>query len=998
MAIRPNPSASPPPVAQIDRILVNRFARGNGTVFVGAGVSLASSVPAWKALIAPLRENLGAGLEHLDPLQIAELYEVKNGRAALVQHLQDQLGKSSLQSNRLHELIVTLPVQRIFTTNFDEFLEQASKSRHIDRHVISHASQAGLSDASKLSIIKLHGDVSHTDAIVITARDFYSYAARNPTVADMLKVELQTRTVLFIGYSFSDPNLSMILSSASVQSGATPPAIYSIQFKPSELAVQAMKKRGVTVISLDAEPGTDNARRLLEAWLQEFNRLVNSFERRKKPRNLARFPGDFPRTGRRRSVKCEQVFQRLLDGLSSAFGVIVVCGEAGVGKTQLVMDAARDRLRPNDRALLSGGFEQVIWIHRIIRDNGRGHTLESIFSAIFSQVDVVFSAEDTDPNRSREKIAAILREQHLLVVIEDLDDPRSAPLRTPHAPVIDDFNRVRSWLQDIGANANWNSRIVVTSRNATLSGFTMDVPRLEPDDAIKMIHDDAHSLMLRRNFELTDAVVSSIDALTLGNPQAIRLALGLINSMRNADWLPTANTRSPRGGPIESVIDQLLEQIWNGLKNPAACAVVKTMVALPGEEWIPSMLLGGAQDGEAGRLNREAIRDCVGSGLLDYDAIHDSYFMHRTIKEGLCRHNWFDDHGELDLARNAFANRLLAFLRQDHVACRADIKEPYWNALVRDEMTKVDNYWRIIESMMWWAESRPLIVDFVLLLSHYMDSRFLNGLRVHFVKKALDMLEQGNIAMPADHIIRMRALLHIDTLGWTYMEDGFDTEALREIDQGTTLLENEGHEDLRALAWAWKARISANSGQRDALELIERARTCARACPEKHWIQARVSMISGDVQLMTDDTDGAEKSYLDAEASEERYGGEVGYQTDPRIGLALLRRAEQRPEQARDAIARARDRFVRLAENPHVLTGRLYGEYGLALITARQDSTREALPQLQKILKEIAARHGENNILLQLAKDEYMRLEHGLEGGDPPGAPAVLRTRSGPTA
>jgi hypothetical protein len=130
-------------------------------------------------------------------------------------------------------------------------------------------------------------------------------------------------------------------------------------------------------------------------------------------------------------------------------------------------------------------------------------------------------------------------------------------------------------------------------------------------------------------------------------------------------------------------------------------------------------------------------------------------------------------------------------------------------------------------------------------------------------------------------------------------------------------------------------------------------------------------MIAGDVKLIEKRPDEAERLYLDAEAHEERYGGEVGYQTDPRIGLALLRKADLQPAHAKEAINGAKQRFSRLAENEHVPTGRLYGEYGLALITSRENSSAEARRQLKKILKEIAARQGENNVLLKLAKESY---------------------------
>jgi hypothetical protein len=955
---------------EIDRLLVDRFARGNGTVFVGAGVSLASRLPTWKKLMAPLKDDLGPDADDLDPLQVAELYEVKNGRSALVQYLKEQLGHVKFQLNKTHELLVSLPVQRIYTTNFDDLLEQASQKKQINRNVIYNASHVGLSDTSMLSIIKLHGDLADPNSIVITARDFYSYAARNPAVADLLKVELQTRTVLFIGYSFNDPNLAMILGNAVTQAGSTPPLIYAIQFQPKELAVLAMKARGVTVIQIDAKPGTVDAEKKVEEWLHQFRRSLNTFERRRQQAIDARKLATYgPFVARAYSVKSERTFERIRNGLSSDFRVIVVKGEAGVGKTHLVIEAAMNKLQPNNRALWTEGFEQIVWIRPILRENGGYHSLEQIFSFITSQVDVGQVPGEGESERSRNKIDAILQERRLLIVIEDLDDPRADYPRArqdkQRAKQEQDFDDIKDWLEGASNYAYTRSRIVVTSRSATVAGFVVEVTRLDEADAAKMVREHARALMLRRHFDaLDDAVIEKIVELTMGNPQAIRLALGLINGASNADWLDGAirRQRAHKNRHVETVLDCIATRIWAALeKNDEARRVVEAMAAFPAEEWVPSKLLEHASRPDSD--HHAAIHQCVRFGLIEYDAFHDKFFMHRTTKEALARQNLFDRR-TLNLARTRLASYILEFLMAPDVVCRPEIVEPYWNALVRDEMVKIDPYWTIIESLMWWAESQRIIADFLLLLVHYMDSRFLNGQRLHFVKQSIIVLK--------DSEPRIRALLHIDALGWTYIEEGSDINALAHIEEGEKLLTGTADDDLRALASVWKARICVKQSRiPEARDHIARAEKYVESCPHKYWIKARVCMIAGDVKLIEKRPDEAERLYLDAEAHEERYGGEVGYQTDPRIGLALLRKADLQPAHAKEAINGAKQRFSRLAENEHVPTGRLYGEYGLALITSRENSSAEARRQLKKILKEIAARQGENNVLLKLAKESY---------------------------
>ena len=126
-----------PNCPEIDRQLIERFASGNGTVFVGAGISMRSKLPSWAQLIEPLRDELGAlvspSASHLD---VAEQYEAAHGRSAMVRYLKRALGDVRYQSSHAHDLIVSLPVQRIYTTNFDDLLERAAHKKGINRHVI----------------------------------------------------------------------------------------------------------------------------------------------------------------------------------------------------------------------------------------------------------------------------------------------------------------------------------------------------------------------------------------------------------------------------------------------------------------------------------------------------------------------------------------------------------------------------------------------------------------------------------------------------------------------------------------------------------------------------------------------------------------------------------------------------------------------------------------------------------------------------------------------
>jgi tetratricopeptide (TPR) repeat protein len=983
------PMSDPP---DIDSVLVERFAHGNGTVFVGAGISLGSRLPSWSELMSHLRTDLGKEISpSTDYLHIAELFETKHGRSVLVQYLKDRLGDVRFQLTKTHELIVGLPVQRIYTTNFDTLLEQASQKKQINRNVIFNTSHVGLSDTSTLSIVKLHGDLGDPNSIVISARDFYSYLEKNPAVADLLKVELQTHTVLFLGYSFSDPNLGMILGNAAVQSGSSRPLLYSLQFNPSDLYVQAMHARGVKVLRLKADPGTAEADQAIEDWLRAFKQSLISFERRKY--RSARVSKHLHEQAlpllRKNAVRRTKISERIRTGLQSDFRVVIVKGEAGIGKTQLVAEAAADSLYAAGTFMADNAFERIIWIKAsfdLERVGWVGHTLDGILDAIASNVDTLLVNEGSDDRqKKRSDINVILQERRLLVVIEDFEDPtldkRSGdPNNDKHVAA---FEEIKDWLENAGPYANPMSRIIVTSRSAIVAGFVVEIAKLESKEATELLRDHTRAIMLRRHCStrIDDGLENRLLALATGNPQAIKLALGLCNGTRDPDRVVENLEKQfvaehVASDKIEHVFEIMIADLLRELKEQidTALGIVIAMTVFPTEAWVPAVLLEAAAGAAILASDKapsftEQVERCVHFGLLEHNACTDKYLMPRIIKEVLIRDK--GNKPRMNEARERLADHLLVFLKR--CICRPGI-EPYWNALVCDEMAKIDPDWQIIDVVMYWPEDGRRAVDFALLMVHYMDSRFLNNERLKFINLALQ-------APDKDIDKRTRALLYIDGLAWTYMEEGANQKAREAIKNGLALLptldqgNSDEYDDLRALAYAWGARIDASEGKKvQASKNIDAAIACAKRVEEKRWILLRVEMMAGDVRFMDDQPDQAVNHYTKAAEFAELYGGEGdGYQTNPRIGLALLELCDEKGKPDEAALEKARRRFTQLIDNSHVPTGRLYGQYGMALIAARENLTGEARRQLQQIQKEIRHR-SRGNVLLKLAEKSYEKI------------------------
>ena len=962
---------------QIDPVLVERFAHGNGTVFVGAGISLGARLPSWTKLMEPLRNDLrdevNGSASYLD---IAELYETKHSRGVLIQYLKDRLGDVRFQLTQTHELIVSLPVQRIYTTNFDNLLEQAARKRQINRNVIVNASHIGFSDTSTLSIVKLHGDLEDADSLVISARDYYSYFNRNPAVADLLKVELQTHTVLFLGYSFSDPNFGMILGKVAAQSGSVRPLLYSLQLRPKPLAVQALRARGVNVIAIDAVPGSIEADDAIEDWLRCFRKALIRYDRRKTSglpamdgiRRQFQVP-QFPHTTFHANAR-----RRIESGMQSDFRVLVVKGEAGVGKTMLVAEAIADYMQSTGVISISDAFEQVIWVTCDDEQLAEQNVLERILDTIAIALDAfaITEAHEGPPLQTsarhrvgkdpgmldqerhslelrlkakRIRVNQLLQEHKVIVVLEDLK---------PYAA------NVKEWLENAGPYANPKSRVVVTSRDAVVTGFVVEVDRLDPKEAVEMIYECASAMMLRRQIPdgIDDRLAVTLATETRGNPQAIRMAVGLINGA--GDVMAASIASDPELAPTGSTdIGQLFSfysgRAWEYMAENAR-AILGAMLVFPTNVAVPSRLLRKAAGLNDPDFHNGAMQAGL-FGLLERDVANDTFNMQRIPRD--CIRRCIDHVGTMDAAEGRLADHLIGFLSDENVLCRPEIKDCYWNTLVRAEMAKVDPYWPIISHVMRRAVEKGTVAQFVVLLAHYMDSRFLNAERLEFLGCALAELEHKNPLM--------EATLRIDALAWTYLEEGLYNEARAEIETGLRLLGSQPAHELRALAHAWTARLKSVDPHKlvEAMESLTAAREEAQKVDTKYWIRMRVEMMAGDVQMMQHNARCAKKHYQDAEALMQRYGGEGNsYQTAPRMGFALLEVGED---------TEAERLFRMLSENTTIATGRLYGEYGLALIAARGEATQEAVRHLRTIHRDIA-RRGSGNVLMVLANSLYQRI------------------------
>jgi hypothetical protein len=186
----------------------------NAAVFAGAGLSIPAGMVNWKDLLKNIAREIGLDVKKEEDLVTLAQFHVNEhgGRHKINQALIHEFAhRARLTEN--HKILAALPIRTYWTRNYDvlieESLKQANKTPDVKVTVQNLATTMPRRDAV---VYKMHGDVSQPDKAVVTKDDYESYDTTRHLFSTALQGDLVSKTFLFIGFSFNDPNLSYILS------------------------------------------------------------------------------------------------------------------------------------------------------------------------------------------------------------------------------------------------------------------------------------------------------------------------------------------------------------------------------------------------------------------------------------------------------------------------------------------------------------------------------------------------------------------------------------------------------------------------------------------------------------------------------------------------------------------------------------------------------------------------------------------------------------------
>jgi hypothetical protein len=248
--------------------LVDRFGAatesGVAGLLVGAGLSRAAGLPDWEGLLAGPRSEIDIPDEVRDLPLVAEYYEqnADGGRPALKAHLLRETAGSEAQPGPGHALLAQLPVREIWTTNYDPLIEQAIPNCQ----VVVKDDDTRRVGGGAVAVIKMHGSITPgppaawASEPVISRTDYERYEQTRPRTWALLRASYLTKTMLFLGFSFADPNIEVLLRLARTYGTAAGDRHLTVLRRPQEpqkarlhdLRVRDLEDTGVHVYEVES--------------------------------------------------------------------------------------------------------------------------------------------------------------------------------------------------------------------------------------------------------------------------------------------------------------------------------------------------------------------------------------------------------------------------------------------------------------------------------------------------------------------------------------------------------------------------------------------------------------------------------------------------------------------------------------------------------------------------------------------------------------------------
>lgn len=233
--------------------IIEAVTNGDLVLFCGAGISTENRLVLPMTFYESVKEDLGIDNNDISFSELMEIYCAQpNGRKKLLKKISDRFHyiqsfpEIERQATMFHsELKDIYQIRTIITTNWDTYFED-----YCDAMPITIPEDFAFWDEKSRFVLKIHGSFDNLSSVVATTQDYDKCFKKlqNGIIGATLKSILATKTVAFIGFSFGDEDLNMIIDYLRNELGDFYPHIYYVTLDDS-LKDRLMYKNSTSIVT-----------------------------------------------------------------------------------------------------------------------------------------------------------------------------------------------------------------------------------------------------------------------------------------------------------------------------------------------------------------------------------------------------------------------------------------------------------------------------------------------------------------------------------------------------------------------------------------------------------------------------------------------------------------------------------------------------------------------------------------------------------------------------
>ena len=215
-------------IPDMPRDLINRIRNGKCILFAGAGTSLDAGLPSWYDLLKNMiervdyygqldegqKEELKFLIDQQDYTIVAEFCKDKLGKKGFADLIKEKLNTKS-KTSLIHNILADIPFKAVITSNYDNFIEKTHGNARVilpdDINRLDEYTIDSIFEEDMLPVFKIHGSYDDPGSIILTDNDYRNVIFKRERYRDNLRRLFRDKSLLFVGFSFRDSSINLLL-------------------------------------------------------------------------------------------------------------------------------------------------------------------------------------------------------------------------------------------------------------------------------------------------------------------------------------------------------------------------------------------------------------------------------------------------------------------------------------------------------------------------------------------------------------------------------------------------------------------------------------------------------------------------------------------------------------------------------------------------------------------------------------------------------------------